>query len=71
MEGPLKGILSMEVLREVNDRLAEVQGARGTRCSRYFVNVAAPSAWSRSPSSDDTSGSCARTASLSLPLGHR
>lgn len=42
MEGPLQGILSSEVLREVNDRLAEAQSGPGEDVLKLLCECAGP-----------------------------
>jgi hypothetical protein len=42
VEGPLQGILSREVLREVNDRLAEIQSREGDEVLTLLCECAGP-----------------------------
>jgi hypothetical protein len=42
VEGPLQGILSRGVLREVNDRLAEVQSSAGDEVLTLLCECAGP-----------------------------
>ena len=43
VDGPLRGILSREVLREVNDRLAEIQSREGDVVLTLLCECAGPS----------------------------
>jgi hypothetical protein len=42
VEGPLQGILSREVLTEVNDRLAEIQSREGDEVLTLLCECAGP-----------------------------
>jgi hypothetical protein len=41
-KGPLQGVLSSEVLREVNDRLAEIQSREGDEVLTLLCECAGP-----------------------------